>query len=34
MAVFIVAHRSRDPEIKHGGTTYTFVTDGIEPVPL
>src|SRR5262245_16887648 len=25
--VFIVTHHARDPEIKDGGTTYTFVTD-------
>jgi dihydrofolate reductase len=28
--VFIVTHRSREPLVKEGGTTYTFVTDGLE----
>jgi dihydrofolate reductase len=28
--VFILTHHARDPEVKDGGTTYTFVTDGIE----
>ena len=28
--VFIVTHRGRDTEEKKGGTTYIFVTDGIE----
>ena len=28
--LFIVTHREREPEVKKGGTTYTFVTDGIE----
>ena len=28
--VFILTHHARDPEVKQGGTTYTFVTDGIE----
>jgi len=28
--VFILTHHPREPEIKQGGTTYTFVTDGIE----
>ena len=28
--VFIVTHHPREPVAKEGGTTYTFVTDGIE----
>lgn len=28
--VFVVTHRPRDPLVKEGGTTFTFVTDGIE----
>jgi dihydrofolate reductase len=28
--VFVLTHHARDPEAKGGGTTYTFVTDGIE----
>ena len=28
--VFILTHHARDPVAKAGGTTYTFVTDGIE----
>jgi dihydrofolate reductase len=28
--VFVVTHRARDPMPMQGGTTYTFVTDGIE----
>lgn len=28
--VFIVTHHPREPVTKQGGTTYTFVTDGIE----
>ena len=28
--VFIVTHHARDPVEKKGGTTFTFVTDGIE----
>jgi dihydrofolate reductase len=28
--VFIVTHHPRDPVVKDGGTTFTFVTDGIE----
>lgn len=27
--VFVVTHRGREPLVKQGGTTYTFVTDGI-----
>lgn len=29
--VFVVTHRAREPLVKEGGTTFTFVTDGIEP---
>jgi dihydrofolate reductase len=28
--VFVVTHHAREPLVKQGGTTYTFVTDGIE----
>jgi dihydrofolate reductase len=28
--VFIVTHHAREPVLKDGGTTFTFVTDGIE----
>jgi dihydrofolate reductase len=28
--VFILTHHAREPVTKQGGTTYTFVTDGIE----
>ena len=28
--VFIVTHHAREPVAKRGGTTFTFVTDGIE----
>jgi dihydrofolate reductase len=28
--VFVLTHRPRDPVAKEGGTTFTFVTDGIE----
>ena len=28
--VFILTHHSREPVAKEGGTTFTFVTDGIE----
>jgi dihydrofolate reductase len=28
--VFILTHHAREPVIKQGGTTFTFVTDGIE----
>ena len=27
--VFVVTHRARDPLVKEGGTTYTFVTGGV-----
>jgi dihydrofolate reductase len=30
MSVFIVTHEAREPLPMQGGTTYTFVTDGIE----
>jgi dihydrofolate reductase len=30
MPVFIVTHEEREPLPMRGGTTYTFVTDGIE----
>jgi dihydrofolate reductase len=30
MPVFIVTHEEREPLPMQGGTTYTFVTDGIE----
>lgn len=29
--VFVVTHHPREPLVKDGGTTFTFVTDGIEP---
>jgi dihydrofolate reductase len=29
--VFVVTHHAREPLAKEGGTTFTFVTDGIEP---
>jgi dihydrofolate reductase len=28
--VFILTHHTREPETKQGGTTFTFVTEGIE----
>src|SRR5215213_3246712 len=28
--VFILTHHAREPVVKEGGTTFTFVTDGIE----
>jgi dihydrofolate reductase len=28
--VFVVTHAEREPEAKQGGTTFTFVTDGVE----
>ena len=28
--VFVLTHHAREPETKEGGTTFTFVTDGIE----
>jgi dihydrofolate reductase len=30
MPVFVVTHEAREPQPMQGGTTYTFVTDGIE----
>jgi dihydrofolate reductase len=30
LPVFVLTHEARDPIPKQGGTTYTFVTDGIE----
>jgi len=30
MPVFVVTHRARERLVKEGGTTFTFVTDGIE----
>jgi dihydrofolate reductase len=30
MPVFVVTHHDREKVIKEGGTTFTFVTDGIE----
>ena len=30
MPVFIVTHHAREPVTKEGGTTFTFVSDGIE----
>jgi dihydrofolate reductase len=29
-AVFVLTHHAREPVTKQGGTTFTFVTDGIE----
>lgn len=29
-SVFVLTHHARDPEVKEGGTTYVFVTGGIE----
>jgi dihydrofolate reductase len=28
--VFVLTHHAREPEVKEGGTTFYFVTDGIE----
>jgi dihydrofolate reductase len=28
--VFVVTHHAREPEAKQGGTTYNFVTEGVE----
>src|SRR5215216_2678427 len=28
--VFVLTHEAREPEAKDGGTTFTFVTDGVE----
>jgi dihydrofolate reductase len=30
MPVFVLTHRARDAIVKEGGTTFTFVTDGVE----
>jgi dihydrofolate reductase len=30
MPVFVLTHEAREPETKQGGTTFTFVNDGIE----
>lgn len=30
MPVFIVTHRARETEVREGGTTYNFVTDGLD----
>jgi dihydrofolate reductase len=30
MPVFVLTHRSKEKLVKEGGTTFTFVTDGIE----
>ena len=30
MPVFVLTHEAREPIPKQGGTTYTFVTDGVE----
>jgi dihydrofolate reductase len=30
MPVFVLTHERRDPEPKEGGTTFTFVADGVE----
>lgn len=30
MPVFVLTHHDREPPVKDGGTTFTFVTDGIE----
>ena len=30
MPVFVLTHEPRDPEVKEGGTTFTFVSDGVE----
>ena len=28
--VFVLTHEAREPPVKQGGTTFTFVNDGIE----
>lgn len=33
MPVFVVTHEAREELVKEGGTTFTFVTDGIEKRP-
>jgi dihydrofolate reductase len=30
MPVFVLTHHAREPLVKDGGTTFTFVTDGVE----
>ena len=30
MPVFVLTHHAREPLVKEGGTTFIFVTDGIE----
>lgn len=30
MPVFVVTHDAREPLVREGGTTYTFVTDGLQ----
>ena len=30
MPVFVLTHETREPESKDGGTTFTFVTDGVQ----
>jgi dihydrofolate reductase len=30
LPVFVLTHHAREPLVKQGGTTFTFVTDGIE----
>ena len=30
MPVFVVTHHARGPLVKEGGTTYFFITDGVE----
>jgi dihydrofolate reductase len=30
MPVFVLTHEAREPESKEGGTTFTFVTDGVQ----
>jgi dihydrofolate reductase len=30
MPVFVLSHEARAPVVKEGGTTFTFVTDGVE----
>jgi len=30
MPIFVITHHAREPLVKRGGTSFTFVTDGIE----
>jgi dihydrofolate reductase len=30
MPVFVVTHHAREPLVREGGTTFTFVTDGLQ----